>query len=154
MQAVDEAQRIGVAWRELRRGASMTRLKERFQSERSIEIGQLDALDLLVARGEAGLRMGDLADALRVDASTATRAVDRLVQAGFAERTTDPEDGRRVLARVSDKGEALHRELAQGRRDMLDRMLQGFSERERRDLADLMERFVHALDELVAEEDW
>ena len=151
---MDEAQRIGEAWRELRRGASMTRLKERFQSERSIEIGQLDALDLLVARGEAGLRMGDLADALRVDASTATRAVDRLVQAGFAERTTDPEDGRRVLARVSDKGEALHRELAQGRRDMLERMLQGFSAEDRQRLADLMERFVHALDDLVAEEDW
>ena len=154
MQAVDEAQRIGIAWRELRRGASMTRLKERFQAERSIEIGQLDALDLLVDRGEAGLRMGDLADALRVDASTATRAVDRLVQAGFAERTTDPEDGRRVLARVSDKGEALHRELAEGRQDMLERMLQGFSDEDRQRLADLMERFVHALDELVAEEDW
>lgn len=151
---MDEARRIGEAWRELRRGASMTRLKDRFRSERSIELGQLDALDLLVAGGEAGLRMGDLADALRVDASTATRAVDRLVQAGFAERVTDPADGRRVVARVSDKGEVLHRELAEGRNDMLERMLQGFTAEERRDLADLMERFVRALDELVAEEDW
>ena len=151
---MDDALRIGHAWRELRRGASMTRLKERFRSEQAIELGQLDALDLLVGRGPGGVRMRELADALRVDASTATRAVDRLVEAGRAERATDPADGRRVLVRASDKGEALHADVAEGRQRMLERMLQGFTPDERAQLADLMERFVHALDELVAEEDW
>lgn len=150
---MDDAERIGHAWRELRRGASMTKLKERFQATTgALELGQLDALDLL-ARQE-GIRMRDLADALRVDASTATRTVDRLVEAGLAERCGDPADGRRVVVHPSDKGRALHAELAEARDRTMERMLQGFSPEERRHLADLMERFVHALDELVAEEDW
>jgi DNA-binding MarR family transcriptional regulator len=150
---VDEALRIGDAWRELRRGASMAALKERMQERTgAYDLAQLDALDLLVQQD--GLRMGDLAEALRVDASTATRAVDRLVDLGLAERGADPLDGRRVLVRATDKGEALHAEMAEARHDMLERMLQGFSAEERRHLADLMERFVRALDELVAEEDW
>ena len=52
--------------------------------EDALEPGQVDTLDLLVQ--QPAWRMTDLADALRVDPSTATRAVQRLVRAGLAER--------------------------------------------------------------------
>jgi DNA-binding MarR family transcriptional regulator len=145
--------RVGVAWRDLRRGAAASAVRERLLAASGfLELGQLDALDLLAHHG--ALRMGDLAEALRVDASTATRSVDRLVDAGLAERSADPADGRRVVVRASDKGQDLQAELAERRLRMLERMLQGFSAEERSQLAGLMERFVQALDELVAEEDW
>jgi DNA-binding MarR family transcriptional regulator len=153
LQEPSEEIRVGVAWRELRRGASAAKLRDRLQAASgALELGQIDALDVLAHH--RSLRMGDLADALRVDASTATRAVDRLVEAGLAERCDDPADGRRVVVRATDKGERLHGELAERRLRMLERMLQGFTPEERSQLADLMERFVRSLDELVAEEDW
>lgn len=158
MQRVDQSPlsdevRVGAAWRELRRGAAASVLKDRLLAASGThELGQLDALDVLGHHGELG--MGDLAEALRVDASTATRAVDRLVELGLAERSADPADGRRVLVRATDKGERVHAELVERRLRMLRRMLQGFSDGERSQLAGLMERFVQALDEVVAEEDW
>ena len=44
----------------------------------------MDTLDLLVQ--QPAWRMSELAEALRVDPSTATRAVQRLVRAGLADR--------------------------------------------------------------------
>ena len=83
------ARRIGLAWRELRRGASMTVLREQFlgTGEDALEPGQMDTLDVLLSR--ESWRMGDLADALRVDPSTATRAVERLTRINLAERLPD-----------------------------------------------------------------
>ena len=76
--------RVGAAWRELRRGASMQAFRPMVYGEgdEALDLGQVDVLDLLVFHGSA--RMGELAEALRVDASTATRAVNRLVDAGLA----------------------------------------------------------------------
>jgi hypothetical protein len=62
--------RVGAAWRELRRGASMQAFRPMVYGEgdEALDLGQVDALDLLVFHGSA--RMGELAEALRVDAST------------------------------------------------------------------------------------
>lgn len=144
---VDDAVRIGSAWREMRRGASMTTLRERLQAD-VLDLGQLDALDLLTERD--GVRMGDLASLLRVDASTATRTVDRLVEDGLAERCDDAVDGRRVVVRPSERGRQLHADLAERRRAFLTRVLDAFTPSERTQLADLMERLIAAFDEAVA----
>ena len=78
--------RIGTAWKELRRGAAMVAVRDYFfaADEDSLEPGQMDTLDLLAQ--QPAWRMSELAEALRVDPSTATRAVQRLVRAGLAER--------------------------------------------------------------------
>ena len=75
----DTARRIARAWRELRRGASAARLRSHLLGPDGphLEQGQLDALEILASRSD-GWRMSEFADALRVDASTATRAVERL----------------------------------------------------------------------------
>ena len=68
------ALRIANAWKELRRGAAMVAVRDYFYvaEEDSIEPGQMDTLDLLVQ--QPAWRMSELAEALRVDPSTATRA--------------------------------------------------------------------------------
>ncbi len=55
------------------------------------------------------------ADALKISQPTASQLVDRLVQAGLAERSEDPDDRRRMLVRLSKKGQQLHERLSQGR---------------------------------------
>ena len=82
----DNAFRIAIAWREFRRSATTPALRYQFfgSSHDAFEQGQMDTLDLLLVR--EGWRMSELAEALRVDPSTATRAVQRLVNDGLAER--------------------------------------------------------------------
>ena len=145
--ATDEA-RIGVAWRELRRGASMLRLRELLYGD-ALDLGQVDALDLMVQHGTC--RMSELADALRVDASTATRAVGRLVHAGLVERTPEPVDARAVRVGLTASGVAVHREMVERRRLLFERVLAGFDPVERAQLARLLERLVSGVDNAVRE---
>ncbi len=48
-----------------------------------------------------GLSVGQLADALLTRRGDVTRSVDRLVNAGFVQRSTVPEDRRKALVRLS-----------------------------------------------------
>jgi len=143
------ASRVGVAWKELRRGAAMSALRDHLfgAGEDSLEPGQVDTLELLVRQD--AWRMSELADALRVDPSTATRAVQRLVKAGLAERTANHDDGRVVMVSATPAGCERHTAIVGLRRRTLSTMLATYDSEERRLFADLLERFVVALDELV-----
>lgn len=52
-----------------------------------------------------------IADVLKISQPTASQLVDRLVQGGFAQRSEDPTDRRRMLVRLSKKGQQLHERL-------------------------------------------
>lgn len=128
----------------------MSRLIEHFfgVGDDALEIGQMDTLDLLVQQLE--WRMGDLAEALRVDPSTATRAVQRLERAGLAQRCTGPDDRRVVMVSASPAGRSRHAEAALRREELLTHIMAAFDSREFEDLANLLERFVGSIDEFVA----
>jgi DNA-binding MarR family transcriptional regulator len=147
----DNALRIAIAWRELRRCASTPALRYQFfgSSDDALEQGQMDTLDLLLVRD--GWRMSELAEALRVDPSTATRAVQRLVNDGLAERRQSTDDGRVVLVYPSAEGKRRHAAVSRRRVRALCRILSAFDADERAELAGLLGRFVDAFDELVAE---
>lgn len=115
----------------------------------TIDAGQMDTLDVLVRRPT--WRMSDLAEALRVDPSTATRAMQRLVKEQLAERSSDSEDGRVVIVRVTEQGRRLHRRVDERRGYVISKLMSAFTVHERTTLADLLTRFVHELDELVKE---
>lgn len=66
---------------------------------------------LLVLAEEGPLVIGQIAQRLGVGLSTGGHLVDRLVQAGLAERTEDAEDRRRTLASLNPKGEDLYARL-------------------------------------------
>lgn len=141
--------RIGLAWRELRRGAAMSVLKDYFfgTGDDALEPGQMDTLDLLAQQDD--WRMGDLAAALRVDPSTATRAVQRLVRVGLAQRDACTEDGRVVKVRITEAGRARYEEAASRRGSVMEQLLTEFDDAEQEQLAALLERFVAALDRVV-----
>ncbi len=81
----------------------------------------LDALGLtypqyraMLVLGEASPRtVGALGDALDLDSSTLTPLLKRLEAGGLVERTRDPDDERRVIVALTDKGRALREQAAE-----------------------------------------
>ena len=145
----DLAVRIGTAWVQIRRGAAMGALRDYLlgSGDEALEQGQMDSLDLLAR--QASWRMSDLAEALRIDPSTATRAVQRLVSSGLASRSSHDDDGRVVMVEITDAGRSRHGEVNARRGQLMSHMLSAFAPTERSVLADMLERFVSAVDEFV-----
>ena len=107
----------------------------------------MDSLDLLAR--QPSWRMSDLAEALRIDPSTATRAVQRLVGSGLAVRWPHDDDGRVVMVEITDAGRLRHADVNARRGQLMTHMLGAFAPEERPVLADMLERFVSAVDEFV-----
>ena len=87
---------------------------------------------------------------MRIDPSTATRAVQRLVAAGLALRSANDDDGRVVMVEITDAGRSRHADVNDRRGQLMTHMLGAFTPEERPILADMLERFVSAVDEFVA----
>ncbi len=102
---------------------------------------------LLILAEEGPLVIGQIAQRLGIGLSTGGHLVDRLVQAGLAERTEDSEDRRRTLARLTSKGEELHARLL-NRVQHLQTLIQKLDED---DLAALLQG-LRALNRVVDEE--
>lgn len=64
-------------------------------------------LEILSTSENGSARMGDLAEQLLSLPSRVTRQIRRLEEAGLVEREASPEDGRGVLATITDPGRAL-----------------------------------------------
>jgi DNA-binding MarR family transcriptional regulator len=60
---------------------------------------------------EGPATVGQVAEAMRLSQPTASQLVDRLVQAGLAEREEDSADRRRTFVRLNKKGQQLHERL-------------------------------------------
>lgn len=150
LDLTDAELRVAVAMRELRRGHAMQRLRDRiYGGDDSLDLAQHDALEVVV--GLTGARMGDLATALRVDASTATRTVNRLEAAGLVVRQPDPADRRSVVVVTTAAGRRRDERLRQRARQALGELFARFDDPELATLAELMERLVDGLDELAAD---
>ncbi len=148
----DTRRRIAAAWRELRRGASGAALRAHLVGPNApaLEQAQLDALEVLV-RVADGWRMSEFADAMHVDPSTATRAIDRLERLGLAERSVAAGDRRVVLARPTELGRRTVREMLVRRAVGMERLLEPFDPAEREQFAEYLERLVASVDHLVAD---
>ena len=148
----DASLRIALAWRELRRGAAGLELRNHVlgPNDPILEQAQLDALEIVVSEQD-GWRMTDFADALRVDPSSATRAIDRLESLGLAERSRAADDKRVVVVRATAEGRRLMRTVGRSRATGMERLLERFDETEREQFAEYLERFVASIDRLVAE---
>lgn len=146
---LEVAGRVGRAWREIRRGANTGDLRDVIfgVGDNAIEPGQMDALDLLVTIESCS--MGDLADHLRVDPSTATRAVQRLIKDGLVVKVAHSGDGRVVAIAATDRARAIHAEVFARRREIILMILDNFTEDESSKLAEFLERFTNAVDAAV-----
>lgn len=127
--------RLAVAWRDLRR------MKPQPLSV-SIPQGQLDTMDVLAHLGSC--TMAELSAALAIDASTATRAVERLVQVGLVERDRSEEDGRAVMVNLTPGGRALEKKLTVERLRHMSNVLANLTMEQRETIAMSMETLLAA----------
>ncbi|MFE4501562.1 MarR family winged helix-turn-helix transcriptional regulator [Rhodococcus sp. NPDC056743] len=100
---------------------------------------QSRALRVLTRVGEP-VRLGYLAEKLRIVPRSATDVVDSLESAGWVKRTPDPNDRRAVLLELTDAGAALAAEVAQAQRRESSDIFDDLDESERMVLTELLER--------------
>lgn len=83
---------------------------------------------------------GELARVLGVDASTATKSVQRLEQGGFVVREPCPDDRRSVLIALTGNGREICEQLAKVWAELEDRTTAGLTAEESRTALGLVER--------------
>ena len=102
------------SWRALLMG--MTLLLDRLDDDlrRNCELSLVE-YEILVRLSESDgrqMRMAQLADALAHSRSRVTHTVTRMERSGLVERSSSPEDGRGVIASMTEKGYSLLERMA------------------------------------------
>jgi DNA-binding MarR family transcriptional regulator len=115
------------------------------QVEDQVTLPQYRALVILASRGR--LRPVDLADALDVSPSTATRMCDRLVRKELVERVHSDNDRREVELRLSADGRSLVSEVSNRRRRDVRRVLSRMPIEQQRQLIEALQAFNRAAGE-------
>lgn len=104
---------------------------------------KLRALDVLARRG--GLRVGELAERMGVDETSATRLADRLQAAGLVERRRAPEDRRVAIVVLTLHGQELAEAAGEQRRRFFEDVLAALEPKERAELVRLTAKAAEAL---------
>lgn len=107
----------------------------------------VDVLDVIEAAEQAGIpaTVARVAVALSVDQPRASKLVAAAVEAGLVRREADQGDGRRSLLAPTDAGRAVTEQVHEFRRSVFSSAMSDWSERDRKDFARLLTRFVEAL---------
>ena len=94
------------SWRALMMGMTllMERLDDDLRREFSMSLTEYEVLVRLSERPQRAMRMAQLADAMAHSRSRVTHTVARMEAVGYITRGTTPEDGRGVVATMTDKG--------------------------------------------------
>lgn len=79
--------------------ASSVMSNERIARSMGLNVVDLQALGF-IARHDGPMTAGEVSQQTELPTSTTTRVLDRLERQGFIERSTDPNDRRRVVVRV------------------------------------------------------
>ncbi len=112
-------------------------------SEHGVRVGQHFVLEQLWR--EDGLTPGELAKRIGIETPTVTRAVQRMEAADLAQREPDLEDARLVRVRLTERGRELEGVVPEIMKRVWDEALEGFSEEEKAQLRQMMERVLSNL---------
>ena len=104
---------------------------------------------LVLASTRPALNNTEVADALDVHLSNASRTCDRLVQADLLSRRESPTDRRRVELSPTRKGEKLLATITAHRQAVFSRILQQMSPQEQLALAHALDSFIDLADEHI-----
>jgi DNA-binding MarR family transcriptional regulator len=141
---VDAADALDVVETEmalLQRG--LERLARRSAIHRDLDRASYLAARTLEATGPISLK--DLAARLGVDASTMTRQIATMENAGLLHRYADPDDGRVSLIELSPAGRRKMRTVQRARRERIHDLFAGWTKREQREFGQLLGMFNDAV---------
>jgi DNA-binding MarR family transcriptional regulator len=116
-----------------------------------VTLAQYRVLVVLAARGPQ--RVADLASALRVDRSTATRMSDRLARKGLVVRRRISSDRRGVRVSLTPAGRELIAEVSRRRREEITTILRRIPAADTRAVLGALRAFASAAGE-VPEQNW
>ena len=97
---------------------------------------QARALRVVCSRD--GVRLSELAEALRIAPRSATEVADGLQERGLVERAADPADRRAVVLRPTDEGRRVQREVDAARAADSAELFSRLPERERAELSRIL----------------
>jgi DNA-binding MarR family transcriptional regulator len=109
---------------------------------------------LVVVAQRQGTALHEVASALGVHPSTATRTCDRLVAAGLICRNDDPDDRRYLALTATDEGRQLVESVYSARRQAIADTLERMPVASRRRLAATLQDFATAADEPGVASQW
>jgi MarR family 2-MHQ and catechol resistance regulon transcriptional repressor len=101
-----------------------------------ISVTQCYALEMLVRKGPA--RLGELAQAMYLDKSTASRVVGALVRKGYVGQRTDSHDGRARTLHATSAGSRLHARIARELVEQQKALIEDFDPAVRRAVVDVI----------------
>ena|SRR5689334_10149994 len=139
------AAELSTCWRELGSILASRRLHASLHPELGTKLtpSKLRGLELLAQHD--GLRVGELAELVGVDDTTATRLVDRLEEQGLAERHAEDADRRATIVELTDEGSELVSGVALQRQRFFADVLATLEPEERIQLVRLTEKAALAL---------
>ncbi len=145
-------ERLDAALGRLRRLWDCPELRRRFRERvgRPVEPAMIRTLRVIEHAQDHEPGVGDVATALAVDASTASRLVDAAVAAGYVSRQTSPRDRRRSVLRLTADGAALLAEATTVRTALLAELIAGWPPEDVAMLAALLERLAGTVPSLPA----
>jgi DNA-binding MarR family transcriptional regulator len=101
---------------------------------------QYNILRVLDASSDGKARISDVSRVMLVSCANMTGLAKRLEKAGFLVRRSDPADERVTLLEITDKGKKTLVRIEQYRDRLIEGMLEGFSEKEKSALLELVRR--------------
>lgn len=110
-----------------------------------VELSTVWVLDALARSGREHLSIADLAGALDVAHSTASRFVSRAEGVGVVRRSRLIDDSRQVAVRLTPSGAALAERALQFRLSLLQRVMTSWSGHDRANLARLLGDFAQTV---------
>ena len=139
------ADELSRCWHELGRTLTSRRLLDSLLDARSAKLTptRLRALDVLAQ--SRSIRIGELADRVGIDETTATRLVDRLEEAGVVIRRDVVDDRRGTLVELTRAGKVITDGIAAQRRSFFCEVLASLDPDERTELVRLTAKAADAL---------
>jgi DNA-binding MarR family transcriptional regulator len=136
---------LGTSMQAFGRMVAQGRVIEAVLKRTRIDLSRADVslLKVLLDSG-VGVRQGDLADRLAVDAPTVTRRVQHLEARQLVRRTSDPLDRRAQLVQLTAAGTRMIERAMAAFHDWLATVLATWKESDRDQLAELLTRFTDA----------
>ena len=142
----DVGDRFVGAIRELRRNRLNRALQREIYTVGAIELTpvQVDILETVIVR--PAMRMNEIAAALNVDTSTASRTLAPLVDLGLIERRNDPMDRRLIMIEPTASGRDHAERIALGRRELMRSVFHRMDPGKIRLLVGLLEDYIGAVE--------
>lgn len=127
--------------------AAMARIGKRLRQRTAGDDLDFATFILLKTVGHLGpMRLSALAAELSLDASTVSRHVKSLEDAGLLERSTDPDDGRAFRVALSPAGTARIEAAGARRRELIGSLLADWNDQDREDMRRLLHQLTLSLE--------